>query len=292
MSRTELIDLIVLLIDNNNANQIDYSRMRQVLEEFVDTVLPEATAETDGRVPYVDSEAYTSSDALKVLGGIVKAQKLNLTSGIPYADYIYDRGTFSGVAARTLVTKRWIETRGVVRGIVEAPISVAADLVVGNTITLQGGISHVIVDGDSFLLKGQADPDENIVYVATTDETAVAVNWYDPAKNQEILVELGPTSKVSMPAVEEGNPPEVLVPNQSAQLVLDVDDWAANTLELATGDLKILATSLILVSPATKSDSDLWAMSEVFCASQDVDELTFSCATVPTGDITINVIVL
>lgn len=291
MTRTELIDLVVLLIDNNNANQIDYSRMRTVIEEFLDTVFPKDTADNDGRVPYVDGETYTSSDALRVLSGITTAQKLALAGGIPYADYIYNAGAYTGNVNRTLVTKRYVDGLRRVIGTISSPIEIVSQLRVGDVVTLDGDVSHTIVEGDTFLLKSQTDPAENIPYTVGA-ESAAAADWYDATKNQEIIIEKGPATKASMPAVEEGGDPVVEILMQSGELVIAVADWAGNTLDVATGDLNILANSLILVSPATKSDSDLWATAEVFCASQDVDTLTFSCATVPTADITINVIVL
>lgn len=290
MTRDELLDLIILNIDDNNNNEIDYDRMREVLNNFIDVVLPALTAATDGRVPYVADGAYTSSNALKVLSGITAAEKLALTYGIPYANYIYNAGIFTGDANKTLVTKRYVDSLRRVIGTVSTNLDIVNNLRVGEVVTLDGDIAHTIVEGDTFLLKSQTDPAENIPYTVGA-ESAAAADWYDAAKNQEIIIEQGPATKASMPAVGEGEP-VVEIQMQSGQLVIDVDNWAGNTVDVATGDLKILASSLIIVSTATKSDSDAWATAEVFCSAQAVDTLTFTCATVPTADITINVIVL
>lgn len=212
MTRDELLDYIILSIDDNNNNEIDYDRMRSVLNGMIDTILPAATAATDGRVPYVNTGAYTSADALKVLAGVVKAQKLALTYGVSYVDYIYNSGTFTGVASRTLVTKRYVDGRRVVVGTISDNVNLGTSLRVGQTVTLDGGISHTIAEGDTFLLKSQTDPAENVPYTAVAADAApVVAEWYSADKNQEIIIEKGPATKQVMPAVEEGADPVVMV---------------------------------------------------------------------------------
>ena len=214
MTRDELLDLIILNIDDNNNNEIDYARMRAVLNNFIDVVLPAATAAANGRVPYVDSGAYTSADALKVLFGIVNVQKLKLTSGIAYADYIYNSGTFTGTASRTLVTKRYVDGRRVVVGTISDNVNLGTSLRVGDTITLDGGISHTIVEGDTFLLKSQTDPAENVPYTAVSaDDEPVVADWYVAEENQEISILKGPATKQVMPAIEEGANPVTALDN-------------------------------------------------------------------------------
>ena len=210
MTRDELIDLIILNIDDNNNNEIDYARMRAVLNGMIDTILPAATAAADGRVPYVDTGAYTSADALKVLAGVVKAQKLALTYGVSYVDYIYNSGTFTGVASRTLVTKRYVDRQRVVVGTISVNVPINSELRVGQTVTLDGGIEHTIEEGDTFLLKSQTDPAENVPYTAVAaDAVPVVAEWYDAAKNQDILIEKGTAVKQVMPAVAEGADPAI-----------------------------------------------------------------------------------
>ena len=210
MTRDELLDLIILNIDDNNNNEIDYARMRAVLNNFIDVVLPAATAAANGRVPYVDSGAYTSADALKVLSGIVNVQKLKLTSGIAYADYIYNSGTFTGTASRTLVTKRYVDGRRVVVGTISDNVNLGTSLRVGDTITLDGGISHTIAEGDTFLLKSQTDPADNVPYTAVSaDDEPVVAEWYSATDNLEISILKGPATKQVMPAIEVGADPVV-----------------------------------------------------------------------------------
>jgi len=210
MTRDELLDLIILNIDDNNNNEIDYARMRAVLNNFIDVVLPAATAAANGRVPYVDSGAYTSADALKVLSGIVNVQKLKLTSGIAYADYIYNSGTFTGTASSTLVTKRYVDGRRVVVGTISDNVNLGTSLRVGDTITLDGGISHTIAEGDTFLLKSQTDPADNVPYTAVSaDDEPVVAEWYSATDNLEISILKGPATKQVMPAIEVGADPVV-----------------------------------------------------------------------------------
>lgn len=213
MTRDELLDYIILSIDDNNNNEIDYDRMRSVLNGMIDTILPAATAATDGRVPYVDTGAYTSADAVKVLAGILTVQKLALAGGIPFADYIYNSGTFTGVASKTLVTKRYVDGRRVVVGTISQDVDLGTSIRVGQTVTLDGGISHTIEEGDTFLLKSQTDPAENVPYTAVAADAApVVAEWYSAEENQEVAILKGPATKQVMPAVEEGADP-VIVPD-------------------------------------------------------------------------------
>jgi hypothetical protein len=213
MTRDELLDLIILNIDDNNNNEIDYARMRAVLNNFIDVVLPAATAAVDGAVPYVDSGAYTSSDALQVLSGIVTLKKLNLTNGIPFADYIYNSGTFTGVSARTLITKRFVELHRVAVGVISDNINLGTALRVGDSVTLVGGIAHTVAEGDTFILTGQTNPAENIPYTAVSDKDApVVAAWYVAAENQNISIQKGPITTQVMPAIGTGDDP-VLAPD-------------------------------------------------------------------------------
>lgn len=212
MTRTELLDLILLNIDDNNNKEIDYARMREVMNNLIDVILPAATAATDGRVPYVDTGAYTSADALKVLSGILTAQKLALAGGIPFADYIYNSGAYNGVASRTLVTKRYVDARRTVIGTISVNVPINSELRVGQTVTLDGGIEHTIAEGDTFLLKSQTDPAENVPYTAVAADAApVVAEWYSAEENQEVAILKGPATKQVMPAVEEGADPVVMV---------------------------------------------------------------------------------
>lgn len=294
MTRDELLDYIILSIDDNNNNEIDYDRMRSVLNGMIDTILPAATAATDGRVPYVDTGAYTSADALKVLAGVVNAQKLALTYGVSYVDYIHNSGTFTGTASRALVTKRYVDGRSTVIGTISVNVPINSELRVGQTVTLDGGISHTIEEGDTFLLKSQTDPAENVPYTAVAaDAVPVVAEWYDSTKNQDILIEKGAATKQVMPAVAEGEDPVIETPLQAQQITLLSTGWSGNSYSFdATGVLSILENSNILISPATKADSDLYADAEIFCASQAANTLVFSCVNAPTYDVVLNVIVL
>lgn len=206
MTRTELLDYIILQIDDNNNNEIDYARMRTVLNGIIDTILPAATAAVDGRVPYVDNGAYTSADALKVLNGIVTAQKMALKYGVSYVDYIYNSGTFTGVASRTLVTKRYVDGRRVVVGVITDNINLGTGLRVGDSVTLEGGTAHTVAAGDCFLLQGQTEPTENVPWEAiSADAAPIRPDWYDKNKNLEILIETGDIKRV-LPASGEGDP--------------------------------------------------------------------------------------
>ena len=69
---------------------------------------------------------------------------------------------------------------------------------------------------------------------------------------------------------------------------LTVDGWSDNTQTVTvTG---VTATNTVFVSPAPASASD-YASAGIICTAQSADSLTFTCTTVPTNAITVNVVI-
>lgn len=70
---------------------------------------------------------------------------------------------------------------------------------------------------------------------------------------------------------------------------LTVAGWSNNTQTVTvTG---VSATNTVFVSPAPASASD-YASAGIICTAQGTDSLTFSCTTVPTNAITVNVVIM
>lgn len=206
MSRDELIDWIALYIDDNNNNEIDWERLHDGLNNLLDALLPAATAAEDGRVPFTDGGEYTSSEALQVLAGIVTIQKMALENGVSYVDYIYDSGIYTGNEHTTLITMYRAKRLNRVIGLIPTPIEISTQLAIGQTLTLEGGTSHEIVEGDTFLLKSQTDPTENGAYTVHSDTAALA-EWYDDSIQQMIFVDQGIRSfQILAPAVDGAAP--------------------------------------------------------------------------------------
>lgn len=69
---------------------------------------------------------------------------------------------------------------------------------------------------------------------------------------------------------------------------LTVAGWSSNTQTVTvTG---VTATNTVFVSPAPESAAD-YAAAGIVCTAQAVDSLTFTCTTVPTNAITVNVVI-
>lgn len=71
-------------------------------------------------------------------------------------------------------------------------------------------------------------------------------------------------------------------------ITLDKDDWVSN--EQTVSVTGVTATNLVQVAPSPTSYSD-YGDAEVRCTTQGTGTLTFECASVPTTDIDVNVIV-
>lgn len=70
---------------------------------------------------------------------------------------------------------------------------------------------------------------------------------------------------------------------------LAVADWSNNTQTVTvTG---VTASNIVFVSPAPASASD-YASAGIICTAQGTDSLTFTCTTVPSNAITVNVVIM
>lgn len=70
---------------------------------------------------------------------------------------------------------------------------------------------------------------------------------------------------------------------------LTVADWSSNTQTVnVTG---VTASNIVIVSPAPASAAD-YAAAGIVCTAQGTDSLTFTCTTVPSNAITVNVIIM
>ena len=209
---TNVRNKITAYFTNNNAKQITGVQTNEVTTDMLNAVFQYLDA--NGLIPYFDAtlEQLKSDSTFKFDSATkeLQFQKLRLKYGQTLIDYIYNSGTFTGVASRTLVTKRYVDRQRVVIGTISRDVNLGSELRVGETITLDGGISHTIEEGDTFLLKSQTDPAENVPYTAVSaDDVPVVAEWYDAAKNQDILIEKGTAVKQVMPAVEEGADPVI-----------------------------------------------------------------------------------
>lgn len=69
-------------------------------------------------------------------------------------------------------------------------------------------------------------------------------------------------------------------------VTLVVNDWSSNTQTVTVQG--ITSSNTILIAPAPSSNSD-YVSAGILCVSQSTNSLTFSCQTVPTNAIIVNV---
>lgn len=87
---------------------------------------------------------------------------------------------------------------------------------------------------------------------------------------KQVNVQAAPTAPATMPT-------------------LTVANWSSNTQTVTVNG--VTASNSVLVAPAPASATD-WSSAGIICTAQASNSLTFTCATTPTNDITVNVCIL
>lgn len=75
----------------------------------------------------------------------------------------------------------------------------------------------------------------------------------------------------------------------STMPTLAVADWSSNTQTVTVSG--VTASNIVIVAPAPASAAD-YAAAGIVCTAQGTDSLTFTCTTVPSNAITVNVIIM
>lgn len=119
--------------------------------------------------------------------------------------------------------------------------------------------------------------------------------------NSEVIVDSGNTSASSISftptsgltadnvqdAIEEVNA-KIPAKPKSVSVTLTTSGWSSNTQTVTVSGVKATGQNVRL-SPVTKADADAWASAGCWCTAQGANSLTFTCETVPTQDIELNV---
>lgn len=75
----------------------------------------------------------------------------------------------------------------------------------------------------------------------------------------------------------------------TAQITIAVSDWANNeATKTVTG---VTADNTVIVSPDPVS-ADVYAEAGILCTAQAANSLTFTCDTVPSSDVTVNIVIV
>ena len=74
----------------------------------------------------------------------------------------------------------------------------------------------------------------------------------------------------------------------STTITLTASGWSSNAQTVTVNG--VLATGQnVHLSPTSKADGDAWAAARCWCTTQGSDSLNFTCETVPTQDIELNI---
>lgn len=74
----------------------------------------------------------------------------------------------------------------------------------------------------------------------------------------------------------------------STTITLTASGWSSNSQTVTVNG--VLATGQnVHLSPTSKADGDAWAAAGCWCTTQGSDSLNFTCETVPTQDIELNI---
>lgn len=196
---------IASLITSNSNREITAAKHREVENEIVQAI-SESVAE--GQIPVMIGGKHVGYASLKFdpTNKELQLEEFKLKYGVSRVNYIHNSGAFTGNASRAIPTKFYVDRRRVVVGVITDEINLATGLRVGDTVTLEGGTTHTVAAGDSFLLQGQSEPSENTPWEAiAADAVPVRPDWYDKNKNLEVFIETGDIKRV-LPASGEGNP--------------------------------------------------------------------------------------
>lgn len=209
---TQVINKIASLITSNNNREISASKMRDVLNTFVNAS-QESVA--DGQIPVKSGDKYAGSSNLahNVSTGETTLSKIRLGEGVTNVKRIHNSGLLTVVDQKLSIPTVYYVTRSNKVDVIIGPAINIADLQAGMTTKSADGDDITLTDGMQVLLKNQADSAENGPYIVKTAEAPEVPDWYDSTKNQSIEVLTGSVSKIDLPAVPEGEAPVIAVDN-------------------------------------------------------------------------------
>lgn len=192
MTFTDVTNKIATLLANNFNRLINASKHRDVANSMVQAI-SENVGET--QIPVMDGDMFVGYATLQFdsATGELQLGEIRLGTGATRVNQIYDTGNFAGDQHKALITYYRARRINRVIGIIAQPIDISTDLAIGQTLTLEGGASHTVVEGDTFLLKSQTDPTENKAYTVHDSSYTVA-EWWDDSIQQMVFVDQGTRS--------------------------------------------------------------------------------------------------
>lgn len=142
--------------------------------------------------------------------------------------------------------------------------------VVGNNASASS--ANAIVIGRN----GKATSAGSFQFGAGTNGDANTVKFYINGQNYELLS-------------ADGTIPTARLTKVNTTVTLAAADWSSNTQTVSVTGMT--ATGIVMVSP-DPTDQSAYTSAGVLCTAQAAGTLTFTCDTVPAGDLSVNVVML
>ena len=227
-----------------------------------------------------------------VQGGVIGANELSVLTDVEYVEPSDLATVATSGSYNDLTNKPTIPTVG------DGTITITQGGVTKGTFTTnQSGDTTIDVDAGG----GSGLPDQtgNAGKFLTTDGTDAS--WGNSVGTILPLVgnlyELGGLIKqwsivwarnIGYHSVPSGTGPLAVI-GVNTTITLAAADWSSNTQTVSVTGMT--ATGIVMVSPAP-ADQSAYTSAGILCTAQAANSLTFSCDTVPAGDLSVNIVML
>lgn len=155
--------------------------------------------------------------------------------------------------------------------------------------TMTGHVDFANGKGAAFFPNGSSNVNEAVLLVAYKPENGIACLGIEgkyglaQARVKSVADPIDDFDAANKAYVDSKGP-------KTATVTLTTDGWRKGEQTVTvTGILADSSAQIVDVCPANKPSADRWAAAGVWCTSQAANSLTFSCDSVPTEDINVNI---
>lgn len=155
--------------------------------------------------------------------------------------------------------------------------------------TMTGHVDFANGKGAAFFPNGSSNVNEAVLLVAYKPENGIACLGIEgkyglaQARVKSVADPIDDFDAANKAYVDSKGP-------KTATVTLTTDGWRKREQTVTVnGILADSSAQIVDVCPANKPSADRWAAAGVWCTSQAANSLTFSCDSVPTEDINVNI---
>jgi len=155
--------------------------------------------------------------------------------------------------------------------------------------TMTGHVDFANGKGAAFFPNGSSNVNEAVLLVAYKPENGIACLGIEgkyglaQARVKSVADPIDDFDAANKAYVDSKGP-------KTATVTLTAAGWRKGEQTVTvTGILADSSAQIVDVCPANKPSADRWAAAGVWCTSQAANSLTFSCDSVPTEDINVNI---